>query len=669
MSLKSSLADGKRINHDISLKKREIDAKLEEEKASITWLKESLQKSDTLANNMINILTSFEERLCKLEDNILPVHKETTDLQRRQDNISKTLVLLEEVLSYHSVSSNLKPIVESGPAGNLNTYLETLKKIENAITFFKKNNPESIELSVLNSLNDSGRDLLVREFRLLLQRNSRPIAVLDIQNMINSDNFDESNGEEKEKIQITHFPESIMAQICMVSSWLVEKKKGTDFMSFYSQIRSNILSQSLLGVKNEPDFFLVEDNSGKKKAAFDYKKKLTKKATKQVIEIYKRPSDSSNTTIKDEEDDYQVRIFLVSTVALLKLMQSEHALMTNIIPAEHQVPVFSQLVQDALNKYYSDAENVSNNAKKMQSRMDHSSVQFILPVLKYLVNIKPQFDSILKMVNVDTRKKFLSVISLFHETGKVLLSDFVEKLKDIDKNNTVPKDGTVHQVTSNVAIYLEELMQFIDTTAMILSEDSKETSSTIVAGFMSKVLESLSRNLMNKSKMYDSMALQSIFMLNNYNYIIKSLQKIGIMKLLQENGQPDLEKQYDEVIKDEMESYEKSWQRVSQHLVMDSSDKLLESSGKLNKKHKQAIKEKFKGFNTDLEEIHQLHRQFSVPDITLKKRIEERICQIILPSYSDFLKRYRGVNFTRNVEKYVKYDLNKVQSLITSTYA
>ena len=69
---------------DISLKKREIEAKLEEETASIAWLKESLQKSDNLATNMLNILTSFEERLCKLESTILPVHKETTDLQRRQ---------------------------------------------------------------------------------------------------------------------------------------------------------------------------------------------------------------------------------------------------------------------------------------------------------------------------------------------------------------------------------------------------------------------------------------------------------------------------------------------------------------------------------------------------------------------------------------------------------
>ena len=51
---------------------------------------------------------------------------------------------------------------------------------------------------------------------------------------------------------------------------------------------------------------------------------------------------------------------------------------------------------------------------------------------------------------------------------------------------------------------------------------------------LAKVLESLSRNLINKSKMYDSIALQAIFMLNNYNYIIKNLQKyVFICKFIQ----------------------------------------------------------------------------------------------------------------------------------------
>ena len=43
--------------------------------------------------------------------------------------------------------------------------------------------------------------------------------------------------------------------------------------------------------------------------------------------------------------------------------------------------------------------------------------------------------------------------------------------------------------------------------------------------FLAKVLTNLSTNLVQKSKIYDTSALQSVFMLNNYNYITKSLHK------------------------------------------------------------------------------------------------------------------------------------------------
>ena len=43
--------------------------------------------------------------------------------------------------------------------------------------------------------------------------------------------------------------------------------------------------------------------------------------------------------------------------------------------------------------------------------------------------------------------------------------------------------------------------------------------------FTAKVLTNLSSNLVQKSKIYDTSALQSVFLLNNYNYITKSLHK------------------------------------------------------------------------------------------------------------------------------------------------
>lgn len=675
---------------DITLKKREIEAKLEDEKSSIQWLTESLQKSDQLTNNMLNILSSFEDRLCKLEDTILPVHKETTDLQRRQDNVDKTLTLLDEVLSFHSVSSTLKPIIEEGPAIHLKEYLESMEKIDHAIAFFEKNNPESIELSVLRSLNDSARESLEKEFMLSLKRNSKPVPSITIQDILNAmvENADTVSQLSVEDTQIQHFSERVMDDLGTIANWLTKHKKGTDFMSVYSQIRSQKLSESLQGIKDEGFKLNFEAIVGKKKAVtagrrqtdvYQKKKLGPRKSTRQHIEsIYGMKSKQSNVETIEEDENAEVNAFITTTYALLKLVQSEKQLMQSIIPPERQVPIFSNLVQQAFNMYYLEAENVCNNAMKLLVKLDHSSMQMILPLAKCLRLVKPDFEPLLKALNVDTRNKFISVGQLIDEAGSKCLNEFVERLKEQEKHGIMAKDGTVHQITSNVMVYLEELNSYLDTTAAICasSDPSKSKSpldehsvKRIVSDYTSDLLKNLSTNLAQKSKMYDTSALKSIFMLNNYNYITKSLHKIGMMEMLKENGRPKLEDEYNECLEEELKAYERSWVRVTHHLEQTPADRGIELKGHLKDKHKQAIKDKFKGFNTDLEEIKQLHSQYSVPDMELKKKIYDRICELVVPKYTDFLKRYRDVHFTKNVEKYVKYHLEEVTTLIGNIYA
>jgi len=679
---------------DISTKKREIEAKMEEEKASIAWLTETLQKSDQLANSMLNILTSFEERLCNLEDTILPVHKETTDLQRRQGNIDKTLGLLDEVLNYHSVSSNLKPSIEEGPTGHLQDYLDHMEEIDEAIKFFEKNNPESSQLGVLRTLNDKARESLQKEFLLLLQRNSRPVPIVTIQDILNAmlTQNDTSSQTSTDELHLQHFSEQVMNDLATIANWLVEHRNSTDFMSMYSQIRSSMLLQSIQGIKNEGFKFNFDVSYAKKKPPMKRlqseivygKKKLgPKKSTKQVIETlygHKRAPSSIETSIIDEDEETEsskVDTFITCTGALLKLMQSEKDLMDSIIPPERHIPIFSQLVVEALTKHYQDAEIVCNLAKSKQHQLDHSAIQLVLRVLRYLMSVKQEFDALLKLVNVDTRKKFLNMISLMKETGTNILYEFTEKLKEFDKHVTMPKDGTVHQVTSNVTVFLEELKLHSDTAAIFdLTTDANgekggsddSDNEKRVADFIARVLSVLSLNLTNKSKLYDTSALQAVFMLNNYNYIIKSLHKIGIMKMLQDHGQPNLEQDYDEAIEEEMKLYLRSWKRVTNHLEVDASVKSIDNKTHLKEKHKQAIKDKFKGFNTDLEDINQSHKQFTVPDVELKQRIYKSICDMVLPLYTEFLKRYRDIHFTKNLEKYVKYDVEKVSSVIASIY-
>jgi exocyst complex protein 7 len=52
----------------------------------LVFLQDAASRSSQLTNGMVNILTSFDERLARLEKTILPVYNETKNLQQKQES-------------------------------------------------------------------------------------------------------------------------------------------------------------------------------------------------------------------------------------------------------------------------------------------------------------------------------------------------------------------------------------------------------------------------------------------------------------------------------------------------------------------------------------------------------------------------------------------------------
>ena len=77
----------------------------------------SKESSTTYPTNISGILSSFEYRLSHLERTILPVYQETEALQRRQDNIDRTLKSLDHVIGFYNVSKEVEEVVKTGPSG------------------------------------------------------------------------------------------------------------------------------------------------------------------------------------------------------------------------------------------------------------------------------------------------------------------------------------------------------------------------------------------------------------------------------------------------------------------------------------------------------------------------------------------------------------------------
>ncbi|XP_034716090.1 exocyst complex component 7 isoform X11 [Etheostoma cragini] len=608
---------------DASARKREIEDKLKQEQETLSFIRENMEKSDQLTNGMVSILSSFESRLMQLENSIIPVHKQTENLQRLQENVDKTLSCMDHVISYYHVAKDTDRIIREGPTGRLDEYLACIAKIQKAVEYFQDNNPDSPELNTVKARFEKGKELLEVEFRSLLTRYSKPVPPILILDAITVD----EDLEVQEDVVLEHLPEAVLQDVICIAGWLVEYGRNQDFMNVYFQIRSNQLDRSIKGLKDH--FRKNSASSGiLYSPAVPTKRKdtPTKKAPKRPGHDHdlrvKHPSDALTekhgpAAGKDDVLDIEIDSYIHCITAFVKLAQSEYLLLAEIIPEHHQKKTFDSLIQEALDNLMLEGDNIVSAARRAIMRHDYSAVLTIFPILRHLKMNKSEFDTTLQGTAASTKNKLPTLITSMETIGAKALEEFADSIKnDPDKEYNMPKDGTVHELTSNAILFLQQLLDFHETAgAMLASQETSSSASSytsefnkrLLSSYICKVLGNLQLNLLSKSKVYEDSALSAIFLHNNYNYILKSLEKSELIQLVTVT-QKKAESSYRELIEQQIQMYQRSWLKVTEHLA-DRNMPVFQPGTKLKDKERQVIKDKFKVSPESLPQNHTFFQQ------------------------------------------------------------
>ncbi|NXY19657.1 EXOC7 protein, partial [Atrichornis clamosus] len=690
-------------SEEVSARRREIEDKLKQEEETLSFIKESLEKSDQLTKNMVSILSSFESRLMKLENSIIPVHKQTENLQRLQENVEKTLSCLDHVISYYHVAKDTEKIIKEGPTGRLEEYLNCMDKIQKAVEYFQDNNPDSPELNRVKSLFERGKESLESEFRSLMTRHTKPVPPILILDLISGD----EEMETQEEMSLEHLPESVLHDIIRISGWLVENGRNQDFMTVYFQIRSVQLDRSIKGLKDH--FRKNSSSSGvpyspaiqnkrkdtptkkpiKRPGTIRKAQNLLKQYSQHGLDGKKGASNLIPMEGRDDVFDIEIDAYIHCVSAFVKLAQSEYQLLTEIVPEHHQKKTFDSLIQESLDNLIMEGDNIVSAARKAIIRHDYSAVLTIFPILKHLKQMKPEFDQVLQGTAAGTKNKLPGLITSMETTGAKALEEFADNIKnDPDKEYNMPKDGTVHELTSNAILFLQQLLDFQETAgAMLASQvlgdtyniplDPRETSSSassyssefsrrLLSTYICKVLGNLQLNLLSKSKVYEDPALSAIFLHNNYNYILKSLEKSELIQLVAVT-QKTAERSYRELIEQQIQTYQRSWLKVTDY-ILERNLPVFQPGVKLKDKERQMIKERFKGFNDGLEELCKIQKAWAIPDMEQRDKIRRAQKTIVKETYGAFLNRYGNVPFTKNPEKYIKYQVDQVGEMIEKLF-
>lgn len=693
----------------------QIESKLEQESGSLSQLKDHVEKYHDLSNSMSTILTKFEQRLGKLEQTILPVYNQTEHLQKRQKNLQSTLQCLENVLSHYEASQEQCNLIHLGPSeGDVADFLTGLDKLKRAKDYFLNNNPQSVELENVTSLFNTGCTTLENHYKALLKKYSTPLKPVDLLDLI----YIEEDSSNEDCTSIKQMTQSTREELGTISNWL-EYNLRRDYMEIYSAERSQVVFRSLQLLKDHQRTGSWENEASRTRAYATGPMKaeptrkttstriqhlLERKANKMLMKASQTLEQSTGISLKKSTNvdhnahidmiadrDQELDKYLVLLLGLQRLFIWERQLMNDVIPKSRHNDVFAKLAQSSIELVVKDAEGITGKAMRNIGRKRWASSLEIFSALRHFQLLQPDIE---RACDTNQRQQINLILLKLQHTGTKALELFLEFVKADSGSNlvgmsastlysNVPKDATVHELTSNTIWYLEHLLEHCGVIAELLVQEpfylqqldslctnksvSADTRAKIFLGlYVKRVLSELNLTIVSKCEQYGDNATRHLFRLNNIHYILKSLQRSNVLELLLMT-EPDCERNYMDLIQELHGLYQRSWaQLISKISPLEDLPRPV--NGKVKDKERSTLKERFSGFNKELDEACKIQRAISVPDVILREGLKRDNAETIIPQYNAFFESYADVQFSKNPEKYVKYKPQDVSAMLGNLF-
>ncbi|KAF7820448.1 exocyst complex component EXO70A1 [Senna tora] len=146
------------------------------EKAAL--MRESLHKSQTITDQVVTILGSFDHRLSALETAMRPTQIRTHSIRKAHENIDRTLKAAEVVLAHFDQYHQAEAKILKGPHEDLESYLEAIDKLRSNIQFFGSKKGFKSGDGVVSHANNLLAKAILKledEFKQLLSSYSKPV--------------------------------------------------------------------------------------------------------------------------------------------------------------------------------------------------------------------------------------------------------------------------------------------------------------------------------------------------------------------------------------------------------------------------------------------------------------------------------------------------------------
>jgi exocyst complex protein 7 len=543
---------------------------------------------------------------------------------------------------YHYTPTVYKCLFGSPEKAGLSTFLNSVKRINKTLAEMQRTNLRSNQQAAadLNRLLKTGNSQLESHFQKLLQEDSGPIEPL---HYITKDK------------PFPTLPQEKTTRLGLIISYIASSTKTTiggenPVMPVYANIRGSYLTSVLQNLAT---------------ASVSTSKKKTPDA------IYRQGTNGIGTYAKGMQ------------MAFL----AEYDNICALFSREEWSKVFNLTCQGAISEFARTLRDLNVHIKGNLNTDCYLAYE--------IVEIMTTLSSYLAQRTGELKSSFAAALKPIRETAKSSLADLLDDTRRrIGMLPGVPLDSSSVPITVETMTRLQTMVDFLRpiSSIMISLGDGgwKSTSATatstdvipslnsfeigadgkqIFANYCIDTIDTVFNSLEMKAKpQLKGKGALGVFIANNATVVERMIRNSDLQPLLS-NRITDVEKWR----KSGAQMYTGAWREPSTHLldVQYTNRGVRPTSGSaaaidsaailkgLSSKDKDAIKEKFRLFNTSFDELVAKHKALSM-EREVKDMLSKQVQQMIEPLYARFWDRYHEVD---KKGKYVKYDKTSISSV------
>ncbi|KAE9589806.1 hypothetical protein Lal_00021518 [Lupinus albus] len=614
-----------------------------------TKMRESLQKSQTITDNVVSILGSFDHRLSTLETAMRPTQIRTHSIRKAHENIDKTLKAAEVILVHFDQFRQAEAKILQGPHEDLENYLQAIAKLRSNIQFFGSikgfkssdgiiNHANNLLAKAISKLEDEFKQLLSSYSKAVepeclfdcLPNSMRPSSGSpahehDPSDKNHSNHHSEAHNNIADDVVYTPptlIPPRVLPLLHNLAQQMIDAGHRHQLLKIYRDTRSNVLEESLqkLGVEK-----LNKDD--------------VQKLQWEVLEA------------KIGNWIHFMRI------AVKLLFAGERKVCDEIFEGFGSLSeqCFAEVTTNSVSMLLSFGEAIA------KSKRSPEKLFVLLDMYEIMQELHSEMEILFKgKACTEIRDAAMGLTKQLAQTAQETFGDFEEAVEK-DATKTAVTDGTVHPLTSYVINYVKFLFDYRSTLKQLFQEFEGTEDSPQLASLTMRIMQALQTNLDGKSKQYKDIALTHLFLMNNIHYIVRSVRRSEAKDLLGD----DWVQRHRRIVQQHANQYKRNaWAKILQCLSIQGLNSSGGGSGTAGDggtgsssgASRAVVKDRFKTFNIMFEELHQKQSQWTVPDSELRESLRLAVAEVLLPAYRSFVKRFGSlVESGKSAQKYIKY--------------